>query len=249
MRLVIILYSTCPPAVSSTSPFHTSPSLHLRGMASSGFHAPNSFAPPRMAISWPYMIFWWMLKLTVTFFLASFLAMCRAPSKRPLTTRSAPPSYSCTTRLWCFSQRTFPRRSFTRSLYSTYPPAFTSTEPFHTSPGCHLRKTPSCLFHRPSLSTFPTTHTCSPYSHLRRISKFTLTLSFDTFALSSSPARVTTGPTARVGRRSADAGRVENWLDENADRRCAPTAEEDATSPEGRAASADAADMLVGGRE
>jgi hypothetical protein len=52
-----------------------------------------------------------------------------------------------------------------------------------------------------------------------------------------------------VGRRSADAGRVENWLDENADRRCAPTAEEDATSPEGRAASADAADMLVGGRE
>ena len=29
----------------------------------------------------------------------------------------------------------------------------------------------------------------------------------------------------------------------------APTAEEDATSPEGRAASADAADMLVGGRE
>ena len=92
MRRVIILYSTWPPEVSSVSPFHTSPSDQRRGMASSTFHAPNSLAPPTTAISWPKGMRLWMLKATVTFFLASFLVMLRDPSNRPEIVRSAPPS-------------------------------------------------------------------------------------------------------------------------------------------------------------
>ena len=162
MRRVIILYSTWPPGVISTSPSQMSPLVHFSGMASSGFQAPNSLAPPMMAISWPYITLEWISNATLTFFLASFFVMLSEPPNRPAIVSSAPPSYSCTVRLWCFSQWVLPCLSLTSTLYSTCSCQSISTLPFHTSPSDHLRYTPSRSFHRPSLEVLPTTHTWSP---------------------------------------------------------------------------------------
>ena len=94
MRRVSILYSATPPGVISTSPFHTSPSDHFSGKARSTFQPPNSFAEPTMQTSWPYMIFWWMLKETLTFLsiLSSFFFRSTSRPKIPLATIVVPPS-------------------------------------------------------------------------------------------------------------------------------------------------------------
>ena len=94
MRRVSILYSATPPGVISTSPFHTSPSDHFRGSALSLSQPPNSFAEPTMQTSWPYMIFLWMLKATLTFLsiLSSFRLRSTSRPKAPLATIVAPPS-------------------------------------------------------------------------------------------------------------------------------------------------------------